>query len=481
MRKMFAAVTLALLLIPRWAAAGPLAVWGVDPFAHTSTPGDFVALAAGGALQTLAIRANGTLCLSSDGDPTADFIPPVADQNSAFLAVGMGRNHALAIRPDGSILAWGKQPITAAVSDTPIVGQFVAVAGGSNHSVALDINGNVVVWGSSGTPAPTGIRFIAIAARLSYTLALSADGDIYGWGTDPRIFGSATHPWTKYDESGHFVAPREAGTSYTAISAGVGPNAPLGLIVALRADGSVAMWDPSGLIPDAPAGVVFTQIAAGLGYWVGIDQAGQLHARGDSNHTTFTSVPAGVYSGVSAATGHATAISGPFSLLTAAGPASVWLGLKNSDDVGTKFDLRAEVLRNGDVVGAGQLDSVAGGSSGFNNAVLRTINIALPSTVNMSPGGALSVRLSVRIAAGVSGHRSGTARLWFNDAAATSRLSATLNGSQDDYYLVGSPQARMLQKNVVGPGPKNWIDVFVDRAVGGNPFKPFGAWSIVVQ
>jgi alpha-tubulin suppressor-like RCC1 family protein len=182
----------------------------------------------------------------------------------------------------------------------------VAVAGGANHSVALDINGNVVVWGSS-TPAPPGIRFIAIAARLSYTLALSADGDIYGWGMDPGIFGSATHPWTK-DGSGHFVAPREAGTSYTAISAGVGANSPLGLIVALRADGSVVMWDPSGLIPDAPAGVVFTQIAAGLGYWVGIDQAGQLHARSDSNHTAFTSVPAGVYSGVSAATLHATAI-----------------------------------------------------------------------------------------------------------------------------------------------------------------------------
>jgi hypothetical protein len=89
MRKAFAAVTIALLLIPRW-AAGPLAVWGVDPFAHTSTPGDFVALAAGGALQTLAIRADGTLFLSSDGDTTADFIPPVEDQHSPFIAVGMG-------------------------------------------------------------------------------------------------------------------------------------------------------------------------------------------------------------------------------------------------------------------------------------------------------------------------------------------------------------------------------------------------------
>jgi len=34
----------------------------------------------------------------------------------------------------------------------------------------------------------------------------------------------------------------------------------------------------------------------------------------------------------------------------------VWLGLKNSDDVGTRFDLRVEVVRNGsDLIGAGEL------------------------------------------------------------------------------------------------------------------------------
>ena len=33
--------------------------------------------------------------------------------------------------------------------------------------------------------------------------------------------------------------------------------------------------------------------------------------------------------------------------LTALGAANVWIGLKNSDDVGTRFDVRAEVLKNG--------------------------------------------------------------------------------------------------------------------------------------
>ena len=46
-------------------------------------------------------------------------------------------------------------------------------------------------------------------------------------------------------------------------------------------------------------------------------------------------------------------------------------------DLGTKFDLLAEVLKNGAVVAVGQLNDVPGGSSGFNNAILSTINLAL--------------------------------------------------------------------------------------------------------
>jgi hypothetical protein len=42
------------------------------------------------------------------------------------------------------------------------------------------------------------------------------------------------------------------------------------------------------------------------------------------------------------------------------------VGLKNSDDVGIRFDLRAEVYRNGtQLAGSGEVASVPGGSSGF--------------------------------------------------------------------------------------------------------------------
>lgn len=159
--------------------------------------------------------------------------------------------------------------------------------------------------------------------------------------------------------------------------------------------------------------------------------------------------------------------------VTAIGPANVWIGLKNSDDVGTKFDLLAEVFKNGNPIGSGQLNGVNGGSSGFNNAVLRTINMALANSTSFCPGDTLSFKLSVRIAVGVSGHRSGTARLWYNDAAANSRVNATIDGVAGDFFL----RDGFALNTTVGPGPKKTIDVFVDRLAGGNPFKPFGTWN----
>jgi hypothetical protein len=63
-----------------------------------------------------------------------------------------------------------------------------------------------------------------------------------------------------------------------------------------------------------------------------------------------------------------TALESQLRQLTGLSSAKVWVGLKNSDDVGTRFDLKAEVYVDGVMVGSGQLDGVAGGSSGFRNA-----------------------------------------------------------------------------------------------------------------
>jgi hypothetical protein len=173
--------------------------------------------------------------------------------------------------------------------------------------------------------------------------------------------------------------------------------------------------------------------------------------------------------GMAAQSANLTVGGGP---VTAVGPANVWIGLKNSDDVGTKFDLLAEVFQNNVLIGSGQLNDVSGGSSGFNNAVQRTINMALTGSPGFCSGGTLSFRLSVRIAAS-SGHVSGTARLWYNDAAANSRFEMTISGTPTTYYL----RDGFVLATTPGPGPRKTSDVLVNRNQGGNPFKPFGTWT----
>jgi hypothetical protein len=157
--------------------------------------------------------------------------------------------------------------------------------------------------------------------------------------------------------------------------------------------------------------------------------------------------------------------------LTALSPAEVWIGVKNSDDVGTRFDLRAEVLKNGVVVGSGHTDNVPGGSSGFNNAVKRSIALALTSSVSFETGDQLSIKLYAKI--GATGHRSGTARLWFNDAQADTEFDTTLGGVDQDWYIRAGGGLELTP----GSGPRKSIDLFLDRAVGGNAFKLFGTWT----
>ena len=147
-----------------------------------------------------------------------------------------------------------------------------------------------------------------------------------------------------------------------------------------------------------------------------------------------------------------------------------WIGLKNSDDVGTSFDLKAEVT-NGSSEGYGTVSNFSGGSSGFNNAHLATIPV---NNYVGSVGEAVSVTIWVRVSC-ASRHTSGTARLWWNDSAANSRV--TESPGFGTLYLTG---ANTLSPSV-GSGPKMTKDVLVKKT--GCPeqpednWKPFGTWA----
>lgn len=159
--------------------------------------------------------------------------------------------------------------------------------------------------------------------------------------------------------------------------------------------------------------------------------------------------------------------------------ARVWIGLKNSDDVGTRFDLKAVVSRDGLPVSSGALFGALGGSSGFNNAKLRTVPLSFPSTA-FSSGDSISIEVSVRNSCLGSSHNSGTARLWYNDAAANSRVDEPVAGTL--YLRQGTVPPLVLGLLGDGPATRKSLDVFVgarDLSCNG-PYTPFGTWTGIV-
>jgi hypothetical protein len=167
--------------------------------------------------------------------------------------------------------------------------------------------------------------------------------------------------------------------------------------------------------------------------------------------------------------------------LTDLSPARLWVGLANSDDVGIRFDLRAIVYENGAPVGSGHLDSVAGGSSGFNNAKLNVIPLTLTSPVPVSSGQTFAIEVSARNACAGSGKNSGRARLWYNgqpiDSGATrdagSRFDATINGSTSDYFLRTG-----FALSQTASSARTFGDVAAGPKCG--PFVSFGTWSMTL-
>jgi hypothetical protein len=161
----------------------------------------------------------------------------------------------------------------------------------------------------------------------------------------------------------------------------------------------------------------------------------------------------------------------------------VWIGLKNSDDLGLKLDLLAEVFVDSAKVGEGRLDNVSAGSSGFNNAVLRVIPLALTGgPVDFPVVAAFEVKVSVRRTCSGGGHASGIARLWYNGQSidtgaqrdAGSRFDAVSDGTTADHFLRGG-----FALSTTPGRSRQSIDVSVDtkQTCPDRPFKSFGTWS----
>ena len=251
--------------------------WWVDtPFAVTNVS----AVSAGG-IHALGLRTDGTVLAWGLNYYGQTNVPVGLNQVTAIAA---GAAHSLALRSDGTVVAWGDN--THGQANVPFgLTNVVAVAAGgrpdppidlyewfpcpssivpSGYSLALKTDGTLAVWGDSfdaSSSVAHGLSdAIAIAAGADHSLALRANGTVIAWGSNA---------------SGQTNVPVGL-SNVVAVAAGYDHN------LALTAKGTVIAWGlNSSRQTEVPAGLTnVVAIAAGYNHSLALRADGSVAAWG---------------------------------------------------------------------------------------------------------------------------------------------------------------------------------------------------------
>lgn len=145
-----------------------------------------VAIASGGT-HAVALKRDGAL-VAWGQDSSVEANVPAGLTNAVSISAGV--RHNLALRPNGTVTAWGDNAFRQ-TNVPPNLSNVVAVACGGYHSMALKSDGSVVLWGNYEhglTNPPVGLtNIVAIAAGLYHSLALRDDGTVIAWGLDDNF------------------------------------------------------------------------------------------------------------------------------------------------------------------------------------------------------------------------------------------------------------------------------------------------------
>jgi alpha-tubulin suppressor-like RCC1 family protein len=301
------ALSVALLFSPstaRAVAPGSVLSWGctgdIANYGQCSVPGGLAAsvtaIAAGNS-HSLALKSDGTVVAWGCAASTSGFcnVPPGL---SSVTAIAAGAAHGLALKSDGTVVAWGCGNPNSDAGQCDVPGDLsgvTAVAASDHHSLALKSDGTVVAWGCAGfgspfdygqCDVPAGLSGVtAIAAGYFDSLALKSDGTVVAWGC---AFAG---------DHGQCNVPGGL-SGVTALAAGVSHS------LALKSDGTVVAWGcPGGAFGqcDVPAGLAdVVAIAAGAWHSLALKSNGTVVAWGCGTSSGFSSdfgqcnVPAGL-------------------------------------------------------------------------------------------------------------------------------------------------------------------------------------------
>jgi alpha-tubulin suppressor-like RCC1 family protein len=234
-------------------AGGLVAAWGDDSWGQTTLPvgvNNVKAIAAG-QRHSLALKSDGTIIAwGYDYPSTYQGVSGATDVPHGLtnaVAVAAGSDWSMALKANGTVAAWGAYGEDFHVSD---LSNITAITAGWYHWLALKSDGTIVTWGDGNTsynPAnpgniPAGLtNIVAISAGIEFSVALKADGTVIAWG------------WNNYGQTN--VPPGLS--NVVAIAAGFSHS------LALKDDGTVITWGAIGdpAVPPGLSNVV--AIAAG--------------------------------------------------------------------------------------------------------------------------------------------------------------------------------------------------------------------------
>ena len=264
----------------------PVADWNWIGIGYTSNNYTFYEQPASLGFYILA-RPSKTMTVGIGNDVVGQCDVPYGLTNALQVAGGGGQS--LALKTDGTVVAWGANYYGEGVVPTNLTG-VAMVSAGWYHDVALLTNGTVTAWGLD-VPAlgyyltnvpPNLTNVTVISAQALHTLALCSNGTVVAWGYNTS-FGETNVP---------------AGlTNVTAISAGYQFN----LVVS---NGYVVAWgDNTAGQCDVPPGLSnVVDVEAGTYHSLALLQNGTVAAWGDDLYGE-TDVPAGLSNVVAIAAG----------------------------------------------------------------------------------------------------------------------------------------------------------------------------------
>jgi len=175
------------------------------------------------------------------------------DIGSAFKAIGTGHNYSFAVTETGNVWGWGNNEHGQLGDGTtenhlvptllPLLEDVVAIDGGNSHAVALKSDATVWAWGTgAATGNETGSMIqpaqvqgidnvIAVAAGQGFSVALKKDGTVWAWGRNfngqlGNGSNQTTHTPTQVSKLENIVSI-DTGASHT---------------LALSQNGSVWVW-----------------------------------------------------------------------------------------------------------------------------------------------------------------------------------------------------------------------------------------------